>query len=533
MKVLVIIVILAAAIALRLCGLDWGLPSHDHFYSYHPDENIVLGAALNIDLFSGKLDPGFYNYGTLYIYAVNAAIFLAAGFGLINPGAADMSTNIGEFSNMYLAGRIVALLFALATVYAVYALARRAYGSRAGILAALFFALLPLHVMHSTFLAVDVPATFFAVVALIFAVRIPQEGYRARDYILAGLFAGLAAATKYNLGLVVLAPIAAHLAARKSRSALKLPLTPTLAVIGFLAGTPGVILNTPKFLADFTYELHHASTGHGLVFVGTGLGWVYHIAHSLAPGMGVPMLLLAAVGVLHALRKRTPADVALLAFLLVYFLVIGAAQVRFARYVIPILPVLSIFAARLVAEMLKMKRPVAGYAVCVGVALYTAACSVALCGMFARPDTRDLAVRWVRETVPPGITIGLPTIPWFYTPPLDPVIGMAASADERYALAQEADEYALLVSEDEWDAGYLRRSAPEYVILSEFEYTDRMRLHDRAAREYLRALDNYTLARRFADAPTIFGRKIPLYHDLPHDMSYVSPTILIYHRGAD
>ena len=536
------IAVVALAAGLRIWGIGWGLPTSLHYFSYHPDETVTLFAALKVNFFEGQLDPGFYNYGSLYIYLVNIAVVLGASCGLISIPSGDIFSAPGEFAKIYMAGRAVAVLLGIATVYLVYLLGKRAYGRGTGLLAALFMAVMPIHVMHSRFLAVDVPATFFVVLALVFAVRIP-EGHRLRDYLLSGLFSGLAAGTKYNAGLVILAPIVAHLATGRARPALRV-LSPRLlavlltAVVGFLIGTPGALINRDRFVNDFLFEVVHAKVGHGLIFVGTPCGYVHHVTCSLLAGMGLPLLALACIGLLYAVYRRRPSDLALLAFVIAYYAVIGAAEVKFARYTIPLLPVLAILGARVSVDLVGrlwaggLLARLAGYLAAIVLSLAivcTAAYSVAIDAVFVRPDTRDLAAAWVRRNVPRGSSIGLPTIPWFYTPPLDPYFGLLEPA-ERYERVKEFTDYVLVVSESEWNAGFLRRESPDYVILSEFEYRDRLRIRDAAAREYFDVLrSDYRLEREFRSPPALEKWVFPAYA-LPHDMSYAGPTILIYHR---
>ncbi len=538
-----LICILIIAAALRIWGIGWGLPNSKHYFSYHPDETTILFAAMRVDFFTGDFNPGFYNYGSLFIYLTYIATFAVTVLGLANLSE-DTFSKIGEFAKLYLASRMVAVLLGILTVYLVYALGKRAYGRRTGILAALFMAILPIHVMHSKFMAVDVPATFFVVLALIFTIRI-TDGHRFRDYLFAGLAAGLAAGTKYNAGLVVLSPIVAHFASDKARPLLRIVSPKLLGIIagaaaGFLIGTPGALLYPKPFHRDLNSEMIHVKAGHGLVFAHTGSGYIYHITHSLLPGMGLPLLILAGLGLIYSLRKRSAADLAMLAFLIAYYALIGAAQVRFARYTMPILPILVVLAARVSVDL--MRRLFSGRAIARSVGAvtalaivlvigYTFAYSMAIDRVFVSADTRDQAVDWIRQNVPLHSSIGLPAIPWFYTPPIDPYFGMV-KADERYMHICEFTDYDLVVSRsNEWDAAFLQREAPQYVVLSQFEYTDRLRVHDRSAAEYFGVLKrDYRLVRRFADPPSLFGWRIPLVPQLPHDMSYASPTILIYER---
>lgn len=166
------------------------------------------------------------------------------------------------------------------------------------------------------------------------------------------------------------------------------------------------------------------------------------------------------------------------------------------------------------------------------IVLYTLLFSISLDGVMARKDNRDAALAWIRKNIPPGSSIAVPTIPWFYTPPLDPRFGYG-SAQIRFEAAQSVAEYAIVTDENqEWNWRLLRDSEPDFVILSEFEYEDRLRIGDQAAIDYFAILHNrYRLVRQFDSPPSIFGRKFPLLVELPHDMSYANPTIQIYARN--
>ncbi len=539
-----VIIILILAAVLRIWGLGWGLPTSLHYFSYHPDETTVLFAALRVNFFTGELNPGFYNYGSLFIYLVNFATVGATVAGAINLPPDDVFSNVGEFAKLYYAGRLVAVVLGILTVWAVYVLGKKAYGRKVGLIAALLMAVLPIHVMHSKFMVVDVPATFLITLALVFALRI-SEKQRARDYIYAGLIAGLAAGAKYNAMLVMAAPIAVHFAVCRAPRLDRI-LNPKLfgmilsATLGFFIGTPGAMLYTEEFARGLGRELRHASTGHGLVFVSTGSGFVYHITHSLLPGMGLPLLVISLIGLLYALRKRTTADIAMLAFFAAYYMVIGLAQVRFARYIIPILPVLVIFAARVSSDTLtrlfsgRAVSKVVGYLAAITLVAtfaYTTAYSVAIDRSFVATDTRDRAAAWVFSVIPQGTSIGMPTIPWFYTPPLDPYFGLMKPED-RYDRVSALPDYDLVVSgTTEWDSDFLQREEPKYVMMSEFEYVDHLRIHDPAAAAYFSVLGrDYRLTKEFTQSLSLFGRNIPWLPKLPHDMSYVSPTIKIYER---
>ena len=164
---------------------------------------------------------------------------------------------------------------------------------------------------------------------------------------------------------------------------------------------------------------------------------------------------------------------------------------------------------------------------------YTAAYTAALDTLFVYQDTRNQAAAWVKSNLPEGSSIGLPTTPWFYTPPLLPDFGCVDPRD-RLAAAEEATDYVYVVDgRKEWNAEVLKQAAPDYAILSAFEYVDRKRLRDSDYEKYISVLKrDYRLEKQFVRRPELFGVRFPMQWELPHDMSYASPDILIFARSA-
>ncbi|MBV9850898.1 MAG: glycosyltransferase family 39 protein, partial [Armatimonadetes bacterium] len=255
---------LLLALALRLWGLGWGLPSATHYFSYHPDESMVLIHAMNMNLLRGDLLPHFYNYGSLQLYLVNFANTLAFLFGSGSLTITDFTTQYPQWAQLYLVGRGLTVAMGVGTVWATYALGARLWGRRAGVLAAVVLAVMPLHVQHSHWLTVDVPATFWGTLSLHWAARLATGDPRPlRAAVLAGVFAGLAAATKYNLALMLLPVALASLLpfpGREGTGRLRpgLGLLPggAGAVLAFLLACPGAALDYGRFRQDFGYEAY-------------------------------------------------------------------------------------------------------------------------------------------------------------------------------------------------------------------------------------------------------------------------------------
>lgn len=537
---------------LRVYGLRWGLPNAHRYFSYHPDEGLNLAAAIRADTLHGHLDTHFYHYGTLYFYIVSFALSIARGWGFLHHLPAGMVIP----ASYYLTARWVTVIMGTATIALVYGLGRRLYGEMTGLLAAAGAAITPLAVVHSHFATVDVPATFFVVAALYSGAGLIHKPTN-KGYLKCGLLAGLAGATKYNAALVVLGPALVWLAGTPdedqspatdhaqpihSKSYRKRNYAHLLALLGavlggFLIGCPGPLINWYGFYRDFTYELTKSQQGMGLLFVKTGNGWWYHFVVSLRYGMGIPLLLVCTAGVGMALVRRTRADLLLLGFLIPYYGVIGWAQVRFMRYVIPILPVLVILGARLLTEpfpkMPRLNRIL--QAIGVLVVLHAGFLCVAMDHPFGVPDARGAAARWLEKNAPPGATVGFATTPWYYSPPLSPWFGAPPWPVRREAAQEMSRFQAVLPPLDqngyptEWNLAVLDQN-PQYVIVSNLESEDPKRLKLPDAMAFYRRLHRDYRPVVFACVPEAMGLRLKVPAYLPNDLLYILPKITIYVR---
>jgi hypothetical protein len=301
--------------------------------------------------------------------------------------------------------------------------------------------------------------------------------------------------------------------------------------------------------------------GHELLFINTAPGWIYHITESLGGGLGWPATLLCLAGVGWALWRRRAGDLILLAYFLPYYLLIGAFQVKFARYMIPLLPVFAVWVGGLLAEVARRPRPAAGpegegaqpqlgtaggsarrvIAIAgVGALVWTALYAAALEWLLVTPDSRTEAAAWVAGR-PAGVSLALLRPPWYYTPPLSPGIG-CVKPPMRYFCLPDMPTRVRLVAPPEMAANLeparLRAERPELVVVNEFEYTDPLRLarsggpRTEMAELWDELRQNYTEVAVFRHRPRLgplawFTRSTP-----PHDLLYIMPATRVFQRRA-
>lgn len=542
--------------ALRILGLGWGLPSQDRLWSLHPDEPIVWGYSQQLDPARLDFDPGFYNYGTLYLSLVNVSTSVVQGYGG-GPSGPSVEAQAAAIGRYHLAGRVISALAGAGLCWVVFALLLRLTNLFGACFGGLALVVAPALVVHSRFQTVDMLATLLGASALFFAVRLVQrdpdeDQGRLVDAALGGLMAGLSAGTKYSGVLALLAVIVAVFVAWRSFpgvAALRLSATSLGAcVLAFLLATPGALLNPSRFVEDFRYEMAHTSEGHGLVFAGTAPGFAFH-AQNLVQGMGMFLVLLGGAGLLAAALRRKPWAWCLIAAGLATYVLIGRAEVKFMRYVFPLMPVLAVGAGWLAgqAHAHPVRRwrlvGVAGMLGLGGLGGGGLADSAAATMWMAGPDPRDVAGEWLRKQAA-GRSIGLVSDPWFYSPTLYPGAAaprsipfakrdaeMRSVRDPKILRHVPADANARL----DWDPDLLETSAPEYVTFSSFEFDDpdRLRRLGVQAPEFAALLDRFeafgeSLARDYAPVKAF----APEARNMRwvHDMMYIRPTIWVWKR---
>jgi hypothetical protein len=422
-------VFLLLALALRLWGIGFGLPPT----SCRPDEGKIVGPSLVF--FSGSLRPVSFLYPSLHLYVVHffaRLYYLVGGFlGEYSSVTDFYSAMMLDATSLYLLSRCLSVLLGTATVVVVYSMGKSIGGSSMGLIAAFLLSLAYLHVRESHFATTDIPLTFFLACSVYFIMCCTTQP-SWKNYALAGLFAGLAASTKY-MGILLIAPMGiVHFFARSRRVSSppssyrdigKLSLFIMVLMCVFLVGTPYSLLDFHRFLGTAYFQLRHASEGHAGI---RQIGWWHHLRFSLLGGVGPTMCVAAALGIAIAIRVGLRRNLSWLAFCFVYYVSIGFATNTFVRYALPLVPFVCVAAALFTvraSERLVTLTSWRSSAVTSALVLVIAAPSIVRTIQFdvllSRRDTRLLARDWLRDHAPDGSTVcqssnafGTIALPW-------------------------------------------------------------------------------------------------------------------------
>lgn len=352
--------ILVAAVALRLYGVGWGLP---HVYEEAKPLKVAWqmwgwGPDDSLDL-----NPHFFNYPSLSLYLqFGTQAVLYGAMRAVGDVQSTEDFRVRYHSNptpFYTLGRSINILFAAFTVLVLYRMGRRlGVGYRTGNgegagrwitwIAPFLLAVNLFHVSRSQMVEVDVPLTFFVVVAVASTLALIDAPTKKR-YAIAGIAVGLAAGTKYTAALLVFPLLTAHLIARRSSADRRpaghgLLLAGVLVAATFAATSPFVIADPAAFWRDFAAERSHMRLGH--FGVGAQPAWQYYPSALASRLAGWPVLVLALTGLVHSLAFRREAwSAVVLSWVAPYTLAISSWAMMADRYALVLLPFLFLYAA--------------------------------------------------------------------------------------------------------------------------------------------------------------------------------------------
>jgi 4-amino-4-deoxy-L-arabinose transferase-like glycosyltransferase len=399
----------------RFLGIDFGRP-----FAYHPDENIIVGAAMDM-VHDRDWNPHdfFYSSFLFDVQAVVTAIVRQTGGAPLERGQGWLfgSEALPEQFRYFLAGRAVVAAMGVLTIPVTFLIALRWGGRAAALIAAAIVALAPLHITNSRYVTTDVPVTLFCALTLLAAVEAQRRG-GDRWWILAGALAGLAISTKWNGAVVLVVPLVAYLStAAGGRDIGRLLRRRTPYLILVAAGV-ALITTTPAVLLDVGGVTDFLAVQAQLYARGRGNeqspGVVFN-TRALIDGIGPIAAILGSVGCLAIVAGRHRRELALPVFVVLYFVAISIPATHYERNLLPIVPYLGVAAGLLVVRSIArlgglrpLWRRVSNGALVAGLFLVVLVAGLAPGAVSAyedgrrleRPDTRTLALDWILSHVP-------------------------------------------------------------------------------------------------------------------------------------
>jgi len=407
-------VVLAVAFALRLWGIKQGLP-----YVYNVDEygHFVPEA---VAMFHHGLNPHYFINPPALTYLLH--VVFAVAFG----GGASISHEFALHpDHFFLLARVTVALLGTTSVWLLYLVGARLFNRGIGLLAAALMAVAFLPVFYGHLALNDVPTLAPLTLSLLGTAGVLRRG-RAFDYLVAGIGLGLASATKYTAGVMIVALLAA--AAARYRDAepgarrdvtIGVGLALLVALGAFLIANPFSLLDFHAFRSELERQSSYTESSRASWIGGPGQGSFVYYLWSFAWGLGwIPALAALGGAVTVWLGQRrlgwvlVPVAVLYLAFL--------SLQGRyFGRWLLPIFPIACLLAGSFALEVAgwasrRAPRLRAGFTALAVLALTAQGLIYSIHSglILSRADTRNLTRAWVVAHIPAGERIVVePVVP--------------------------------------------------------------------------------------------------------------------------
>jgi 4-amino-4-deoxy-L-arabinose transferase-like glycosyltransferase len=274
--------------------------------------------------------------------------------------AANLVAGVSDPQSVVELGRRCAVIAGGFALVAAFLLARTALPISAALATTAAIAMVPLMTVHSRYFKEDIFALPFLLLALVALIGMLKSPTAARGVLL-GVAIGLAAAAKY-VAVTVLPFALIFLLVYPGR---------TLKRRAYLAGLVAIVAiaafalaELPQFMAaqfreTVQFEVEHAIEGHDVRLPFALTFGLFHVRESLLPGLGLPLLLLGGLGLAVPWfvppERRQPLLV-IAGFALLWYAIHELSPLKpypdFARYMVPLAPLLIILGAALICELM-------------------------------------------------------------------------------------------------------------------------------------------------------------------------------------
>lgn len=385
------------ALFLRLPMLTWGLPLAEHEYMIHPDEWGPANQAIH-----WPVTPVWALYSA---YPTLLPALMANGTP-ISTLLLTLDRVHGDpnraWLQLLLFGRLLSVLLTVGGVLAVTAAAARLFRNRTATAAAAVAAAAAIWPAHNALFVVgDAAAAGWVGASLWAAAGVVRYGRRS-DYSLAGLFAGLAAGTKYSAGAVALSVAVAWgidgWERRRAREAFVAwvkdgAVAAGVALVATVLANPVLVLNLPAFLERLGYEAAIIRNHRGMPLS----EYAAFVPRTFALVLGWPVAALLALSVV-GWRRRGGVLLLLLAPVLAF--VVGARGFYDWHLLVvtpPAFLLLALGVATLTRAESPGERPI-GRLVHIGLCVAVLVCALTVCQRVgdvrrSRAVAEDLAAR--------------------------------------------------------------------------------------------------------------------------------------------
>lgn len=399
--IFLLLIIIFAGI-FRFYGINYDLP-----YVFNVDEPYIMDKT--VEVADGNLRHGVVIRGSLPYYVNGLAIKLVT---IINPSLLKGQKTIRDAYKIdkipfYIIGRTISSFYSIAEIIVLFFIGKLIFNSSIALLAAFFTSISNLSINYAHQITPDTALSATILATLYFAVKASlRNNYRL--FFISAFFVGIATAQK--LTGILLLPIFFILFI-SSKLFRKLTLySKILSLLSFIVciffayflSYPYLFQDINKIIYEWQWENQNTIWWNQLIINNIGiLGRIGEYFYWLRTGTGSFLFYLSIVGIIISFLQKQFILTLLSLFMMIFLIGISIPIPYYDRWVIPLIPFMSLFTAKLFFELLlkfqKRNSPLFFYILLILISIPPLLRSIFFTLTFASSDTRILEANWVQE----------------------------------------------------------------------------------------------------------------------------------------
>jgi len=409
---IIIIVITTIGFIFRLKGIDFGLP-----FVYDEDESRRVQQAFNM-LVKRNPNPEWFGHPAstlIYLMAASELLIFFAGriVGIFDNFADFQQLYFENPTIFYWIGRGWLIIFGTGSIVVTYLIGKRLGHQSIGIIAAVLLAFSPLHIKYSKMIRSDVLMTLLILLSFLYCLKILENNNR-KNYMMAGIFSGLATVTKYPAIIINGTILLTHLVVQnwKITPVKNLMTSIKACLLSAFLMSPFLFFNFSRTLGDIKHEGRSnnvGATGEGFIS-----NMIWYFQEPLKYNLTIIGIILLIVGLGFCLFSRNKSTLILVSFPLLFFIFISLLSLRWERWIIPILPFAYLIVAyglyQISQKINKLALPIPLYLLIASTIVGTIVYSLSQINQgeireITGLDTRTIAREWIMNNIPQGKVI--------------------------------------------------------------------------------------------------------------------------------
>lgn len=333
---------------------------------YSHDEFFIINTALSLPL-NNFIAPISY-YGPSQFYLLVAVYSILSLFGItagISPADYIKILYANNFESILLVSKILSFVFfigAILTLLGIYNnfIRNTSYKKTTFSFLLILITLILSPVILTIATSVKVESFLFFLVSAFVFFYLKWRKYGEKKFlIITVIICGIMTSAKYNMIIVLSAPIMALIIDFKTKPLVEilknLAVTLSLFCITFLILTPAVIFKTSDFVKDISYIFEAVKFGHlgfeEKIGLKENIIFAFKIIFSTIPWV---VMLLGLAGIFFSFGKNKNENIPLAIYLGIFVLFVIKWNFKLSHYFVPAIPVIFYF-IMLIAERLNTK----------------------------------------------------------------------------------------------------------------------------------------------------------------------------------